>query len=159
MFELSQEGLKFVRSELTRYETKRSAVIPCLYRVQQENNGWVSAEAISYLADLIEIPEVWIREVLDFYSMFNKRPVGQYHAQVCGNVSCAMNGGLKICKHLRQVFAVQEGQVSRDGLVSVSKVECLGSCDGAPMMQVNDKNYTNLTPEKAEQIVKDLIQE
>ena len=155
MFKLSDEGVEFVKKELSRYETKRSAIIPCLYRVQKEK-GWVSPEAVGYLAQLTELPEAWINEVLYFYTMFNKKPVGKKHVQVCCNISCAMSGARELTDHLCRSFEVKEGEVSEDSEITITRVECLGSCDTAPMMQVNDQYIENLTPEKAVQLIKEM---
>ena len=157
MFKLSDEGVAFVKKELERYETKRSAIIPCLYRVQKENDGWVSAESISYLSELMELPEAWINEVFNFYTMFNKKPVGKLHVQVCNNITCCMLGGRELTDHLCKTFNVKPEEMSEDGNVTISKVECLGSCDTAPMMQVNEKYHENLTPASAEKIIKGMI--
>ncbi|NQZ01849.1 MAG: NAD(P)H-dependent oxidoreductase subunit E [Bdellovibrionales bacterium] len=100
MFELSSEGKEFVQKELGRYEDKYSAIIPCLYRVQKENDGWVSEEGVAHLSQLMDIPEADINEVFKFYTMFNQKPVGKLHVQVCTNVSCAMNGGRELAKHI-----------------------------------------------------------
>lgn len=156
MFQLSKEGQAFVQSELTRYESKYSAIIPALFRAQKENNGWVSPETIHHLSQVMQIPEAHIWEVAKFYTMFNKEPVGKLHIQVCCNISCAMNGGRELADFLCKTFNVKDGEVSKDGNVTVSRVECLGSCGTAPMMQVNDTYYENLTPEKAVEIVKGL---
>jgi len=153
VFSLSKEGLSFVQKEMKRYETKRSAILPCLYRVQKENGGWVSPEAVSYLSKVMDIPEAYINEALSFYTMYNTRPVGKLHIQVCCNLSCAMNGGRELVKHLCHSFNVEEGERSADGLVTVSRVECLGACDIAPMAQVNDK-YVG--PLKRETVVEDM---
>lgn len=156
MFELSPEGVEFVKKEMGRYETKRSAIIPCLFRVQKENNGWVSPESVSYLAELMDVPEKWVHEVSTFYTMFNQKPVGKYHVQVCCNISCAMNGGRELAKKLGETFNAPDGGVSPDGRFTFTKVECLGSCGTAPMMQVNDDYHENLSVEKAETILRDL---
>ncbi len=148
MFSLTPEGVEFVKKELSRYETPYSAIIPSLYRVQKEK-GWVPPEAVPYLSQLMKLPEAHINEVLYFYTMFNKTPVGKFHIQVCTNVSCAMNGGRELAKALCQHYGVQEGQVSANGQVTISKVECLGSCGTAPMMQVNDEYIENLNVEIA----------
>ena len=149
MFELASEGKEFVQKELGRYEDKYSAIIPCLYRVQKENDGWVSEEGVAHLSQLMDIPEADINEVFKFYTMFNQKPVGKLHVQVCTNVSCAMNGGRELAKHICASYDTKLGEVSPDGKVTVNQVECLGSCDTAPMMQVNDRYIENLTPEKA----------
>lgn len=156
MFKLSVEGEDFVKKELTRYETKRSAIIPSLFRVQKENKGWVSPEAVSYLAKIMGLPEVQINEVLFFYTMFNTKPVGRKHVQVCCNISCAMNKSRELADYLLKDFDVKEGEISADGSVTITKVECLGSCGTAPMMQVNDRYYENLSPESALDIIKKL---
>ena len=157
MFKLSQEGEAFVKKELQRYETKRSAIIPALYKVQEENGGWVSSECISYLSKLMELPEAWINEVFHFYTMFNKEPIGKFHVQVCNNISCCMLGSRELTDHLCKSFGVNTDEMSADKKITISKVECLGSCGTAPMMQINDDYYENLTPQSAEKIIKELI--
>lgn len=153
MAQLSEETRNVIKKELSRYETRRSAIIPALYQVQKEH-GWVSPEHVTELSHLMDLPEAWINEVLNFYTMFNKKPVGKLHVQVCCNISCAMNGGRELVQHLCKTFDVKEGEVSADGNVTITRVECLGSCDTAPMMQVNDDYLENLTPEKAVQLIK-----
>lgn len=157
MFKMSAEGEAFVKKEVARYEDRKSAIIPALFRVQKENGGWVSPECIKYLAGVMDIPEIWIEEVMSFYSMFNKKPVGQFHVQVCCNISCSMNGGRELLKHLCDSFQVDRDTVTADGRYSFTNVECLGACDKAPMMQVNaDKYFEDLTNESAVSIVKGL---
>ena len=156
MFELSNEGKEFVKKELARYETIESAIIPSLYRVQKENNGWVSEDAIAHLSELMEIPEARINEVFHFYTMFNKKPVGKYHVQVCCNVACAMAGTREITDTFLDEHNVKEGDVTEDGRFTFTRVECLGACDKAPMMQINDDYYEDLTPESARNLLKDL---
>ena len=153
-FSLSKEGLAFVQKEMTRYETKRSAILPCLYRVQKENGGWVSEEAVSYLSQVMDIPTAQIKEVLSFYTLYNKNPVGKWHIQVCCNLSCAMNGAREVVQALCKGFNVKEGDISLDGLVTISRVECLGACDQAPVAQVNDQQY--IGPLKLDKVVEDI---
>ena len=156
MFELSSQGKEFVKKELARYETKESAIIPSLYRVQKENNGWVSVDAIAHLSQLMDIPEARINEVFHFYTMFNKEPVGKYHVQVCCNVACAMAGTREITDTFLDEYGVEEGQMTSDGKFTFTRVECLGACDKAPMMQINEDYYEDLTPESARKLLKDL---
>lgn len=156
MFKLSDEGVAFVKKELERYETRRSAIIPSLFRVQKEH-GWVSPQAVTFLSGMMDLPEAWINEVLNFYTMFNTKPVGKFHVQVCCNISCAMAGARELTDHLCKTFNVKEGEVSEDGRFTVTRVECLGSCGTAPMMQVNDKYVENLTIDKAEKYLKELV--
>jgi NADH-quinone oxidoreductase subunit E len=156
MFELSKDGLEFVNKEMKRYETKRSAIIPCLFKIQEENGGWVSPESILYLAKIMDVPESWVHEVSSFYTMFNQEPVGRFHVQVCCNISCAMNGGRELADHLVKSLNIGEEGMSPDGRYTVTRVECLGSCGTAPMMQVNDDYHENLTPDKAVKILREL---
>jgi NADH-quinone oxidoreductase subunit E len=155
MFTLSQAGQDLAKKELARYETTYSAIIPMLFQVQKEN-GWVPPEAVPCLSKIMGIPEAHINEVLYFYTMFNKKPVGKLHVQVCTNISCAMNGGRELADALCKQFNVQDGAVSADGKVTVSRVECLGSCGTAPMMQVNDQYIESLTPDTAIRKLKEM---
>ena len=149
MFKLSDEGRKKVESELKRYEVRESAIIPCLYLAQAENKGWISVEVISELAGLMDIPESRINEVFKFYTMFNQKPVGRFHVQVCTNISCALEGSRELASHICKELNVKYDEVSPDGRFTVSKVESLGSCGTAPMMQVNDRYHEKLTHESA----------
>ena len=155
MFELSQDSTNLINKELSRYETKYSAIIPSLFIIQKEK-GWVAPEAVKHLSKLSGIPEAHINEVRQFYTMFNQEPVGKLHVQVCTNISCSMNGGRELADHICRQYKTKLGEVSPDGKVTVSRVECLGSCDTAPMMQVNDKYIENLTPEKAIAALKEM---
>lgn len=158
MFQLTPEGLNYVKSELSRYETKQSAIIRCLYRAQNENGGWVSPEVIHHLSQVMDIPAAQIEEVATFYTMFNKTPVGKNHIQVCVTLTCGMLGGRELCDTMmKEAGCKKTGDVSPDGLFTFSKVECLGSCDTAPMLQVNRDPYIeNLTPEKGIELVRSL---
>jgi NADH-quinone oxidoreductase subunit E len=88
--------------------------------------------------------------------MFNKQPVGQYHVQVCCNISCSMNGGREMADHLCKTFGIQDGEISKDGRYTISRVECLGACDKAPMMQVNEKYFEGLNNDKAVEVLRGL---
>ena len=154
MFQLSSEGLNAVKTELKRYETKESAIIPSLYIAQRENNGWVSKDVIHHLSSVMEIPESKINEVFQFYTMFNQQPVGKYHVQVCTNISCALEGGRELAAHMCNELKVKFGDITEDGRFTVNRAECLGSCGTAPMMQVNDKYFENLTNESAMNILR-----
>lgn len=149
MFELSQDGLAKVKAELARYESKESAIIPSLYVAQKENKGFITAEVIKTLSTVMDIPEARINEVFKFYTMFNQKPVGKYHVQVCANISCALEGGRELADHICHELNVGYNEVTSDGRFTVSRVECLGSCGTAPMMQVNDSYHEKLTPDSA----------
>jgi len=155
MFKLSPEGEAFVKSELARYETKESAIIPSLYQVQKEHEGWVPPEAIQYLSSFMEIPASRINEVFHFYTMFNKEPVGKYHVQVCCNVACAMAGTREMIEDFCKDYGVDENEMTKDKRFTFTRVECLGACDKAPMMQVNDDYYEGLTLDSAKKILRE----
>ncbi len=158
MFKLSDEGLKYVKSELGRYEQKQSAIIRCLYRAQDENGGWVSPEVVQHLSEVMELPASLIEEIATFYTMFNKQKVGKYHIQVCCTLTCAMLGGREMTDAMMKEAGCKKlGDVSADGLFTFSKVECLGSCDTAPMLQINREPFVeSLNVERGIKMVKDL---
>ena len=155
-FKFSTEAKEKILSELKRYEVRESALIPALYISQRENGGWISENVIRALAQLTDIPESRVTEVFRFYTMFNQKPVGRYHVQVCTNISCALNGGRELSDYLCKELKVSNDQLTEDGRFSVSRVECLGSCSTAPMMQVNEQYHENLTPETAMNILRGL---
>lgn len=155
-FQLSPEGLGAVKKELARYEDKTSAIIPALYIAQKENRGYISEGVIIHLSQVMDIPESRINEVFKFYTMFNQKPVGRFHVQVCGTLSCHLNGADELLSHLQKELKVRLGQVTEDGRFSISRVECLGSCGTAPMMMVNETYHENLTKESAMNILRSL---
>jgi len=156
MFQLSSEGLGQVKKELARYETKESAIIPSLYIAQKENKGWINEDVIRHLSSVMEIPESKINEVFKFYTMFNQKPVGRHHVQICSTLSCHINGAQELTAHICKELKVGMDEVTEDGKFTVSRAECLGSCGTAPMMQVNETYYENLTPESAMNILRGL---
>lgn len=153
--ELSAQVKETVKKELGRYETPRSAIIPCLYALQ-EQEGWVSPEGIAALSKEMDLPETWVTEVATFYTMFNRKPVGKYHVQVCCNISCSMAGGRELADHLEKTFGATKGEMSADGRYTITRVECLGACGTAPMMQVNEDYHENLTHESAVKILQEM---
>lgn len=154
MFQLSPEGKAKILSELKRYESRQSAVLPALYIGQKENNGFISPAVIQELSKVMEIPESQINEVFTFYTMYNKQKVGKHHIQVCRTLSCMLNGAEELTAHLCKELNTRLGQMTTDGRFTVTEAECLGSCGTAPMMQVGDKYYENLTPESAMNILR-----
>lgn len=149
MFQLSDEAKQKIADELKRYESKQSAVLPALYIGQKENNGYITPEVIKELSKIMEIPEAQINEVFTFYTMYNKSKIGKYHVQVCRTLSCMLNGAEELTGHICRELDVKLNEVTKDGRFTVSEVECLGSCGTAPMMQIGNKYYENLTPESA----------
>ena len=141
----------------TRYPEDRqaSAVLWLLYLAQEQNGGWLSNDAIEYVAAELDMAPIRVYEVATFYTMFNLRPVGRYLVQVCRTTSCWMRGSDAITKAcLEEAGTGALGEVSEDGVFSVVEVECLGACCNAPMFQVNDRDYfEDLTPESARAVM------
>ena len=141
----------------SRYPEDRqaSAVIWLLYLAQEQNDGWLSGDAIEYVAAELGMAPIRVHEVATFYTMFNLQPVGRYLIQVCRTTSCWMRGSDAITKAcLEEAGTGAIGEVSADGVFSVVEVECLGACCNAPMFQVNDRDYyEDLTPERARAVI------
>lgn len=156
MFQFTAENLKRIEAERKKYPTADSAVMPVLWIAQEQNGNWISGEAIQAVADALAIPVANVYGVVSFYTMYNKKPVGKYHLQVCANVSCSLNGAKAILHHLEKELNVKHGETTADQLFTVSEVECLGSCGTAPAMQVNDDYVENLTIQKVDALLKEL---
>ena len=132
-------------------DRKQSAVIPILWLVQKQE-GWVSEPAIRKIADLLAMPYIRVLEVATFYTMFNLAPVGKFHVQVCGTTPCMLRGSddvMAACKNRGLV----KGRTTPDGLFTLTEVECMGTCTNAPMVQINDDNYEDLTPERLDAVL------
>lgn len=154
MAEFSPEVVAEMESHLTKYpaDRKRSALIPLLFVIQRER-GWIDNAGANFLAKFLDIQVTDIWETATFYSMFNLRPVGKYHIQVCKTLSCRIMGEPEITGHICDKLGIHVGETTEDGMFTVSRVECLGSCGTAPMMQVNFDYHEDLTIEKVDQIL------
>lgn len=159
MSELLSEKLRHEIDQWTaKYppEQKQSAVLPALLIAQEYNNGWLSRELMDAVANYLGMPTVSVYEVATFYSMYELEPVGKYKIEVCTNVSCMLSGCDKIVKHLEKRTGVSFGETSADGKYTLKEVECLGACANAPVFQMGKHYYENLTPEKVDEILKNL---
>ena len=152
--EFSPEVVEEMRSHLSKYppERSRSALIPLLFVVQRER-GWIDNPGVNFLADFLglEVTDVW--ETATFYSMFNLRPIGRHHLQICKTLSCKIMGEPDITGHICSKLNIAPGETTADGKFTVSLVECLGSCGTAPMMQIGFDYHEDLTIEKVDQIL------
>ncbi len=146
---------KELKTIVSHYPEKRAALLPALHLAQREF-GWISRETMQYLADQLEIPVTQVMDTLTFYTMFNTKPTGKYHLQLCSTLSCALRGSRQLYEHLTQKLGIEEGEVTPDGKFSILKVECLGSCGTAPVVQINDDYYEDMTPEKLDKILDSL---
>ncbi|MFN0057345.1 MAG: NADH-quinone oxidoreductase subunit NuoE [Planctomycetota bacterium] len=140
----STSGMKQYEWLLTRYPTKEAALLPTL-RIAETEFGNLGPDQLRYVAELMGIPPARVYGVFTFYTHFRRQGTGKYHVQICATLSCALRGEKQIREHLQQQLGIQVGETTDDGLFSLSKVECLGSCDTAPMLQCNDDYHENLT--------------
>lgn len=157
-FVFTNENLSKIAGILKKYpsDRKASAVLPLLDLAQRQNNGWLDQSALAEVANLLEMPEMRVYEVASFYSMFNLKPVGKYHVQVCGTTPCMLRGSEEIIKICQEQLKISVGQTTDDGLFTLSEVECLGACANAPMLQMNDDFFEDLTPDSTKSILDDL---
>ena len=132
---------------LTRYPTKEAALLPTLHLVQQ-TWGWISPEAVHYVSDLLDLSPATIFGVVSFYDMYNQKPVGKYYLKVCTNLSCMVTDAYNIYDHLCEKLDVKPGETTPDGRFTVGEVECLGSCNTAPVVQVNNEYHENMSVPK-----------
>lgn len=154
-FELSAQSRKKIDEILTRYPVKQAAMLPILHLIQEEH-GYVPPEAEKVVAEIVEVPPVKVREVLQFYTLFLQEPIGKYHFQVCRTVSCWLRGAKEVLAHLENKLQIASGETSPDKKFTITEVECLGACEMAPMMQLNDDYIGPLTREKLDEIIEKL---
>jgi NADH-quinone oxidoreductase subunit E len=139
-----------------RYPTAEALLLPALHLAQRHFGGWLSDEVIAAVADELELAPAKVYGVVTFYDLFHQRPVGRHRVSVCTNLPCALRGAEEILAGLRRDLEVGENQVTADGKLSLTHFECLGACDMAPMMMVDDDYHGRLTPEKVRRLVEDL---
>ena len=150
---------RFAR-EVAKYpdEQRQSAVMACLAIVQQER-GWISSELEQAVADYLGMPAMAVHEVVTFYDMYNREPVGRYKLNVCTNLPCQLRGGAQALAYLEQKLGIQDGQTSADGLFTLAHCECLGACADAPVVLVNDRTMCSYMDEQRLQQLVDGLQE
>ncbi|BBB22266.1 NADH dehydrogenase I subunit E [Abyssogena phaseoliformis symbiont OG214] len=155
---ISNKAKKQIDVWISKYPKDRqsSAVMQALKIVQAENENRLSADTIQAVADYLDMPGIAAQEVATFYENYNHKKVGKHVIRFCHNISCMLNGADDLIKHLENKLGVKTGEITADGLISVKKVECLGACVGAPMFQINDEYFENLTTDKIDQIVDNL---
>jgi NADH-quinone oxidoreductase subunit E len=149
---VSEKLDRFFTAKMAEYPTKRSFLVPMLLYTQDEL-GYISDEAIAYLAKKTGLTELEVRNVVSYYSMLRTRPMGRFHVQVCTNISCQLRGGDEIFAHCRERLGIAHKQTTADGVFSLEEVECIGACSWAPAIQVNYDFHENLTPEKMDKVL------
>lgn len=153
----SEEKLHKVKELMARYPQgkQKSALLPLLHMAQEENNGWLSAEAMDYVASLLDIKPIEVYEVATFYSMYNLKPVGRYVFEICQTGPCMLNGSDGIINYIKSKLKIGIGETTSDGMFTLKTVECLGACGYAPIMQMGKGYKENLTEQKVDQIVEE----
>ena len=130
-----------------------SAILPLLDLAQRQHDGWLPRAAIVYVAEMLGMPAIKAFEVASFYTMFNLEPVGKYLIQLCRTTPCWLRGGEDIARAVESRLGIAAGETTPDGLFTIKEVECLGACVNAPVMQINDDMYEDLSPESAIKII------
>ncbi|MFQ5629749.1 MAG: NADH-quinone oxidoreductase subunit NuoE [bacterium] len=151
-FVLTKESKQAIDEILTRYPQKRAAMLPVLHVVQKQH-GFIPEEAETVVAEILDVPPVKVREVLMFYTLLLQKEVGKAHLQVCRSVSCWLRGADKIIAHINDKLGIRDGETTPDKNFTLTEVECLGDCEHAPMMQLNDDYIGHLTAAKVEEIL------
>jgi NADH-quinone oxidoreductase subunit E len=156
-FVFTPENLNWAKARIEKYPPGRqqSAVIPILWRAQEQCGGWLPQKAIEAVAELLDMAKIRVLEVATFYTMFNLAPVGRFYVQLCGTTPCMLRGSEELKRVCRRVIGEQD-HVSQDGMFSWTEVECLGACVNAPMVQINYDYYEDLTAESFARILSDL---
>lgn len=140
---------------LTRYPRKDAALLPTLWLAQDEF-GTITPEVMKYVAELLDVPPAKVFGVATFYTMYHTTAVGKYHVQVCRTLSCALSGSDALIKHLKKKLNIELGGTSADGKFTLSEVECLAHCGAGPVVQINNMDFTAVTPEKMDEILSNL---
>ncbi len=156
-FEYTAENRARFDQLITRYpeDQRRSAVLPALYLAQYQQ-GYITANAIRHVAGLLGITRADVEDVVSFYTMFYTRPVGKFVLQVCRTLSCALNGAGRVTESLMEKLSIRPGETDPSGTFTLLEVECLGACDRAPVVMVNDAWHECLKPEDAGRLIDDL---
>jgi len=157
-FQFTPENVERANAIMNIYPEghKRAAVIPLLDLAQRQAGGWLPISAMHAVASLLEMPKMRVYEVATFYTMFNRKPVGKYFVQVCTTTPCWLRGSEGIMNCLTKKLGIKNGETTKDGQFSLLEVECLGACVNAPMIQINDDFFEDLTEKDAEEIIDDL---
>jgi len=152
---LKPETLAKIDEVITHYPNQRSATLPLLHLVQ-EDVGYISREAIEWIAARLGLEPINVYEVVTFYPMFRQKPIGRRHIKVCRTLSCALMGGYKTCAAFEQAFDTKQGEVSPDGEVTVEFVECLASCGTAPVVMIDDELHEKVDAAKVQQLAQQI---
>ena len=148
-----ENEIKF-QEYVSRYPKIDSCMLPALWLVQEQEE-WISPEAMIYVAEKLGKTPIQVYEVATFYTMFNLKPIGKYHIELCKTLSCRLCGSQKIKNYIKETIGIEAGETSEDGLFHLSEVECMGACGGAPMFALNGEYYEKLTIQKVDELIKE----
>jgi len=153
----STETEALMQSIINRYPAgqQKSALLPLLHIAQAESDGWLSVHVMDKVAEILNIQPIEVYEVASFYSMYQLSPVGKCLIEVCRTSSCWLRGANDIVKHIEHRLGIKDGETTTDGRFTLRTVECLGSCGTAPMLQIGEKFFENLTMENVDQIIEE----
>jgi NADH-quinone oxidoreductase subunit E len=156
-FAFTNENLAWAKAQIAKFPDGKqwSAVIPLLWRAQEQHDGWLPEPALRAVGEILDMPYIRVYEIATFYTMFNLSPVGKYFVQLCGTTPCMLRGAEELKEVCRKVIG-PERKVSADGMFSWLEVECLGACVNAPMVQINKDYYEDLTPDSLTAVLKKL---
>lgn len=158
VFVFTNENQKRVKEILKRYPEGRqaSAILPLFELAQRQCGGWLPKEAIEAITAMLDLPLIRGYEVATFYTLFNLEPVGKYHLQVCGTTPCMLRGSEDLMRACKKKLNIECGETTEDGLFTLNEVECLGACVNAPVVQINDDYYEDLTEKSFLELLDDL---
>uniref|UniRef100_A0AAA9TE61 NADH dehydrogenase [ubiquinone] flavoprotein 2, mitochondrial n=1 Tax=Bos taurus TaxID=9913 RepID=A0AAA9TE61_BOVIN len=156
-FDFTPENYKRIEAIVKNYPEghKAAAVLPVLDLAQRQN-GWLPISAMNKVAEILQVPPMRVYEVATFYTMYNRKPVGKYHIQVCTTTPCMLRNSDSILEAIQKKLGIKVGETTPDKLFTLIEVECLGACVNAPMVQINDNYYEDLTPKDIEEIIDEL---
>ena len=149
---LTPATLARIDEVIPHYPTKRSATLPLLHLIQEEA-GFISPEAIEWVAAKLELQPINVYEVVTFYPMFRQQPIGRRHIKICRTLSCALVGGYQVCEEFRKQFDCPPGSTSADGEVTIEFVECLASCGTGPVLMIDEELHENVDVAKAQALI------
>ena len=154
--QFSEASMNKIREIIARYPQgkQKSALLPILH-VAQDELGWLSADTMDHIASILDIKPIEVYEVVTFYSMYHTKPMGKYVFEVCQTGPCMIEGSDEIIAHIQEKLDIKPGETTADGMFSLKKVECLGACGYAPMMQLGKFYQEHLTKDKVNQIIED----
>jgi NADH-quinone oxidoreductase subunit E len=156
-FALSPERERKLKEILERYPTTMAATLPLLH-LCQEQEGYVSEQAVAYVSERLDVSPAHVQGVVTFYTLYNQHPVGKHHVWVCRTLPCALRGAGALLEHCEKRLGIKCGSTTADGTVTLRAAECLASCGTAPMMQVDKEYHENLTSERVDQILTKLLE-